>query len=130
MIDQLRLGFNHPVIASPNGESAFHRECQRAAFSHLPHALFIAAEAVDPSTAGRQVDVPALRSGEAPVGAKALALQVEGVRGGVSLGATGQQTIAVALKLTRAAGPQDSLAPGPEKPCASTSSWAWREGLP
>ncbi|MNN32351.1 hypothetical protein D3C81_1460720 [compost metagenome] len=59
--------------------------------------MFIAAETVDPATAGRQVDVPALRPGQAPIGAQALALKVEHVAGGI--GQCGRCSHAVAIEL-------------------------------
>ncbi|MNF96719.1 hypothetical protein D3C84_795150 [compost metagenome] len=53
--------------------------------------------------------MPALWAGQAPVGAEALALQVEGVGVGVGKGATGQQAVAVALKLAHPADQPDLL---------------------
>jgi len=109
LIDQLRLGFNHPVFAQAYRETTFHRHCHRAAFGGLSHTLVVAAKTADPAAAGRQVDVPALRPGQAPVGTKALTLKVERVVAGVGEGAAGQQAVFVALELSGAADQSDPL---------------------
>ncbi|MNL27586.1 hypothetical protein D3C87_1491850 [compost metagenome] len=103
------MRFNYPVLADANREAAFDRQRHRAAFGNLPRALIVAADTVDPATAGRQIDVPALRAGQAVVGAEALALQVEGVGVRVGHAAIGHQAVAVALDLAGAANQADSL---------------------
>ncbi|MNF93552.1 hypothetical protein D3C84_762310 [compost metagenome] len=109
MIDQLRLGFNHPVFAQADRETTFHRQRHCATFGRLPGALAVAAVTVHPAATGAQVHVPAFGAGQAPVGAQALALQVEGFGVGIGKGATGQQAIGSALELTRAADQSDPL---------------------
>ncbi|MNF90510.1 hypothetical protein D3C84_730760 [compost metagenome] len=105
----MRLGFDHPVLTDADREPAFDRERHRAAFGNLSGALFIAAVTVDPTTAGRQIDVPALWAGQAPVGAEALPLQVEGVVARVRLCAIGHQAVAGAVELCSPADQADPL---------------------
>ncbi|MNO83287.1 hypothetical protein D3C76_745890 [compost metagenome] len=109
LIDQLRLGFYYPVFADANRKTAFYRKRHRAAFGDLSGALFIATVAIDPTTAGGQIDVPTLWASQAPVGAEALPLQVESVVARVRLCAVGHQAVAVAMELGGAANQADPL---------------------
>jgi hypothetical protein len=76
LVDQLCLGFDHPVVPQANGDPALHRQGHGAAFADLPLPLLITTQAADPGTAGRQVQVPALGAAQAPEGAEAVALQI------------------------------------------------------